>query len=440
MALNRVPVSVLIPCYNSDDVIGACLESVSWADEIVSPALRREIEAALRAGCSFDGFRIPRLNHVFGRPIRHGGHYPDYQLRLFRRDRGRYQDRQVHAHVELQGRCGVLSAPLLHFGQRSVEQVTRTYLLRYTAWEAAQKDRDGVRFRPHHLIVRPLGAFVVRYLGQGGFRDGTAGLFMALLVGAYVFLTYARLWQLQSSRQNTGAPSSNARGGPTRPKGQAVSAVPDEPVRVAFLAPQRAVGGAETNLRTLAVHLDRARVSPVVLAAGEGALTALLAGAGIPVTCVPTPRFFSTSTRLGSLFGGRTVLNPVAVLADCLLWDWAAIVYARALRRARVQVVHTGSIFAHLIGALAAPLAGARLVWHVQDIVSPHLGGGLVLPSFARLGARRADLAVCPSEAVAAGLRAHWPPGRRDRLHVVRYGLDLRPYAPALPAAEARRE
>jgi glycosyltransferase involved in cell wall biosynthesis len=494
MALNRAPVSVLIPCYNSADVIGDCLESVSWADEIVvcdsfstdatleiarrytnrivqhayvtsatqknwaipqlrhewvlivdtderiSPALRREIEAALSADCSYDGFRIPRLNHVFGRPIRHGGHYPDYQLRLFRRDRGRYQDRQVHAHVELQGRCGVLSAPLLHFGQRSVEQVTRTYLLRYTAWEAAQKDQDGVRFWPHHLIVRPLGAFVVRYLGQGGFRDGTAGLFMALLVGAYVFLTYARLWQLQSSRQNTGAPPSHTRGRPTRPTGQAVSAVPDEPVRVAFLAPHTGAGGAETNLHTLAAHLDRARVSPVVLAAGEGALTALLAGAGIPVTCVPTPRFFSTSTRLGILFGGRTVFNPVAVLADCLLLAWAAIVYARALRRARAQVVHTGSIFAHLLGALAAPLAGARLIWHVQDIVSPHLGGGLVLPSFARLGARRADLAVCPSEAVAAGLRAHWPADGRDRLRVVRNGLDLRPYDPALPAADVRRE
>src|SRR5205085_6272158 len=160
---------------------------------------------------------------------------------------------------------------------RSVEQVTRTYLLRYTAWEAAQKDRDGVRFRPHHLIVRPLGAFMVRYLGQGGFRDGTAGLFMALLVGAYVFLTYARLWQLQSGRQTIGAPCSHAPGRDERPAGHPMRLASDEPVRVAFLAPHTGAGGAETNLRTLAVHLDRARVSPVVLVAGEGALTALLA-------------------------------------------------------------------------------------------------------------------------------------------------------------------
>ncbi len=255
--MSRVPVSVLIPCYNSADVIEACLRSVAWADEIlvcdsfstdatleiarrytdrivqheyvnsamqknwaipqarhewvlivdtderVGPDLRREIERVLRPDCPYDGFEIPRLNHVFGRPIRHGGHYPDYQLRLFKRDRGRYQDRQVHAHVELQGRRGTLSAPLLHFGQRSVEQVARTYLLRYSAWEAAQKDADGVVFRPSQLLARPLGAFVARYLKDRGFLDGTAGLFMALTVSAYVFLTYARLWQLQSERRGT---------------------------------------------------------------------------------------------------------------------------------------------------------------------------------------------------------------------------------------------
>ncbi len=250
--MSRVPVSALIPCYNSADVIEACLESVAWADEIlvcdsystdetleiarrytdrivqheyvnsaaqknwaipqarhawvlivdtderVTPTLRREIERTLTPTCPYDGFNIPRLNHVFGRPIHHGGHYPDYQLRLFRRDRGRYRERQVHAHVDLQGECGVFSAPLLHFGQRDVEQTTRVLLLRYAAWEAAQKNADGIRFRPHQLLVRPIGAFVARYIVMRGFLDGTAGLFWALTISAYVFLTYAHLWRLQS--------------------------------------------------------------------------------------------------------------------------------------------------------------------------------------------------------------------------------------------------
>jgi len=540
MSLSRVPVSVLIPCFNSADVIEECLASVSWADEIfvcdsfstdatldicrrytgrivqheyvnsatqknwaipqvahdwvlivdtderVSPELRREIEAALTPDCPYDGFRIPRLNHVFGRPIRHGGHYPDYQLRLFRRDRGRYQDRQVHAHVELRGAAGVLSAPLLHYGQRDIEQVTRVYLLRYTAWEAAQKQKDGIRFRSTDLVVRPVGAFAVRYLMQRGFLDGTAGLFMALLVSAYVFLTYARLWQLQKATDPQ-PPSSEAQpatpltqvawqgserpatlvawqttdtevseGGegvllpsPAHGRGDGGEGVPPlprtgeglgmrVPLRVGFLVPHTGAGGAEANLRALLGGIDRSRISPVVFVAGEGPVTALLAEARAPIVCVPTPRFFSTSIRLGPRLGGRTVFNPFAVAADGLLVVWAALRYARALRRARVRVVHSGSIFAHALGALAAPLAGARLVWHVQDIVSPRLAGGLVLPVFAWLGARRADLVVCPSQAVAVGLRDHWPAGARGRLRVVPNGIDLLGYDPARPATPRR--
>jgi glycosyltransferase involved in cell wall biosynthesis len=158
----------------------------------------------------------------------------------------------------------------------------------------------------------------------------------------------------------------------------------------------------------------------------------MLDATGASVVYVPTPRFFSTSLRLGML-GGRSVFNPVAVAADCLLLAWAALAYARATRRARAQVVHTGSIFAHLLGVLAAPLGGARLVWHVQDIVSPRLGSGRVLPFFTWLGARRAALVVCPSEAVAANLRAHWPAAvPQDRLRVVHNGIDLCGYEPGL--------
>lgn len=480
---NRVPISVLIPCYNSADVIEDCLRSVAWAEEIfvcdsfstdatldicrrytdrivqheyvnsatqknwaipqvrhdwvfivdtderVSPELRREIESRLGAGCPYDGFQIPRLNHAFGRPLRHGGLYPDYQTRLFRRDRGRYQQRQVHAHVALQGPRGVLSSPILHFGQRSVGQVRRTYLTRYAGWEAAQKAADGVRFRAGDLIVRPLGAFVVRYIGQRGFLDGTAGLFMALTISAYVFLTYARLWQLQTARR----PASDTAARPGRPLGA------DARLRVACVVPHTNVGGAEVSLRALLTHLDRSRVSAHVLAAGAGPLTALLEGTGTPVTCVHTPHFFSTSVRLGPRHGGRTIFNPLAVAVDCLLLAWAALAYGRAIRSSRAEVVYTASIFAHLLGVLAAPPAGARLVWYVQDIVSPRLAGGLAVRFFARLGARRAGLVLCASEAVAAGLRPYWPSAvPRDRLRVIHHGIELSRYDPDMPTTVRR--
>ncbi len=208
------------------------------------------------------------------------------------------------------------------------------------------------------------------------------------------------------------------------------------PLRVAFLVPHTGAGGAEMNLRTLLARLDRSAISPVVLVAGDGPAVDLLAGAGAPIVRVRTPRFFSTSYRFGprcGRFAGRAVFNPAAVLADCALLAWAALAYARALRRARARVVYTGSIFAHLLGLLAAPLAGARLVWHVQDIVSPRLAGGAVLPVFTWLGARRAEAVICPSEGVAAGLRVHWPPDASRRPRVVHNGIDTRDYAPAPP-------
>ena len=72
------------------------------ADEQVEPALRDEIQSAIGGdpdGC--DGYRVARRNIMWGRWIRHGGLYPDWQLRLFRRGRGRFVDLAVHESVRV---------------------------------------------------------------------------------------------------------------------------------------------------------------------------------------------------------------------------------------------------------------------------------------------------------------------------------------------------
>lgn len=257
----RAKVSVLIPCFNSADVIGDCLESVKWADEIVccdsfssdntleicrrygariiqheyinsatqknwaipqvthewvlivdtdervTPELKVEILRVLEQEGDYAGFRIPRLNHCFGRPLRHGGYYPDYQLRLFKRDGGRYQPREVHAHVILDGRSGTLQQPFIHYGQRSVEQVMRTWLGRYTTWEAQERLGQGARFRVWELLLRPIAAFAHRYIWQRGFHDGLGGLMMAAFSSIYVFITYCKMWEaeVKSGKTDVGA-------------------------------------------------------------------------------------------------------------------------------------------------------------------------------------------------------------------------------------------
>lgn len=243
--------SVLVPCYNNQDIIEDCLGSVRWADEVVvvdsfstdrtceiarryadrvlqhkyhnsatqknwaipqvthewvlivdtdervSPQLRTEIEQVLASPGVFVGFRIPRANHLLGRPLHHGGSWPDYQVRLFRRDLGRYQDREVHAHVDLEGPCGTLTGPFIHYPHRTLTSVRRVLLQRYTTWESLEKHKQGVRFRWDQLAVRPAGAFVYRYALKQGFRDGWQGFLMAVIWTCYVFITYLKLRRLQ---------------------------------------------------------------------------------------------------------------------------------------------------------------------------------------------------------------------------------------------------
>jgi glycosyltransferase involved in cell wall biosynthesis len=253
-SIRRPPISVLVPCFNNEAYIEECLAAVAWADEvvlvdsfstdrtlkvagpyvnrilqheydnsarqknwaipqathewvfvvdtdeIVTTALRREIEAAVANPSGFTGFRIPRKNIVFGRWLRGGGYWPDYQIRLFRKDSGCYEDRQVHAHVLLDGPCGTLTSPYVHHPHRSLRSIRRTLLQRYSSWEAVQKYEEGTRFRWHQLVVRPAGAFVTRDFLKGGFRDGWQGWLMSFFWAAYVFNTYWKLGQIVRSR------------------------------------------------------------------------------------------------------------------------------------------------------------------------------------------------------------------------------------------------
>ena len=84
------------------------------ADERVTPSCARRIRAVLEEDGPADGYSIPRRNIFWGAWVRHGGLYPDYQLRLFRRGRGRFVENAVHESVTVDGRVDTLAEPLLH--------------------------------------------------------------------------------------------------------------------------------------------------------------------------------------------------------------------------------------------------------------------------------------------------------------------------------------
>lgn len=166
------------------------------ADERVTPALRDEIRALGRAGFGHSGYRIPRVARFMGRWIRHGDWYPDFQLRLFDRRRGRWEGGRVHEGVRTDGPAGVLKAEIEHFTYRSLSDYLKR-LEAYSGLAAADYVERGKRATPLKLIGNPAATFVKAYLVKRGFLDGAPGLMVAVMGAVSVFFKYARLYELQ---------------------------------------------------------------------------------------------------------------------------------------------------------------------------------------------------------------------------------------------------
>ncbi|MCL5266009.1 MAG: glycosyltransferase family 2 protein [Chloroflexi bacterium] len=172
------------------------------ADERVTPELAGEVRAVVRDQAdrgSTHGFWIPRKDIIWGKWIRHGGWYPDYQLRLLERNKARYDEsRQVHELVQLEGQAGYLRNPFVHYNYHSVGQFLAKQRV-YTTFEATILHDRGIRPRPHNFILQPLRAFKRRYLDLQGYRDGGHGFLLATLLAYYEFVTYRKL---QAMRRN----------------------------------------------------------------------------------------------------------------------------------------------------------------------------------------------------------------------------------------------
>lgn len=167
------------------------------ADERVPSELAEEIGAVVR-GRPEAGWWVPRRNYIVGKWIRHTGWYPDYQLRLFRRDKGNYDPaREVHEVVVLDGEAGYLAHPLTHYNYDTWAEFIQKQKS-YLRFEARVQFSQGVRPRPWTYVLGPLREFRRRFLSLQGYRDGWHGLVLSVLMAYTAFLTtveVARLWR-----------------------------------------------------------------------------------------------------------------------------------------------------------------------------------------------------------------------------------------------------
>jgi glycosyltransferase involved in cell wall biosynthesis len=167
------------------------------ADERVTPSLRHEIEAARTMGFTHAGYRIPRVSFYLGRWIRATDWYPDLQLRLFDRVRGRWEGALVHESVEVRGPVGRLRHEIEHHPYADIAEHLHT-INDYTTLWAQQSHAAGRRTNVLERMGAPLWAFLRNYVLKRGVLLGQVGLTVSVLNSYYTFAKLAKLGALQN--------------------------------------------------------------------------------------------------------------------------------------------------------------------------------------------------------------------------------------------------
>ncbi len=168
-------------------------------DEVLTPELASSIAEELKSP-SYDGYYLNRLTNYLGRWIRHAW-YPDWQLRLAKREKCSWVGSEVHESLKVKGRIGYLKGELLHYSYSSVSDHLQK-IDRYSTLFAQGALKRGKRFSLLKLLTSPAGAFLRRYILKRGFLDGFEGFVISVMASYYTFLKYLKLWELERSESS----------------------------------------------------------------------------------------------------------------------------------------------------------------------------------------------------------------------------------------------
>jgi glycosyltransferase involved in cell wall biosynthesis len=244
----RETISAIITTFNEEANIAACIESLSWCDEILvvdsfssdrtpqiaqsygnvrflqrtyfgsasqknwamdqvqhdwilifdadercTPALQREIEHLLARKPQHDGYTIKRRVYFMGKVIRFSGWQHDRVVRLVRKGSARYPNRRVHADMVMRGPAPVLKYPMDHYMAESLDEYIPR-IMKYSVWGAAQGWKEGRRSGFVQILGRSVWRFFRTYVVQGGVLDGMHGLVFCMLQAFGTYQKWAILW------------------------------------------------------------------------------------------------------------------------------------------------------------------------------------------------------------------------------------------------------
>jgi len=180
------------------------------ADERFTPGLREELFRVAASGAGHNGYYVNRVVLYMGHAVRHGGLYPSWNLRFFRRGKARYEDRAVHEHMLCEGSADYLKDEMLHIRREPLHEWVRKHVryadLESTEWlkmrmlgqQGAAPERlfrDVLKYRWYlrrevwpRMPFRPLLRFAYMYAARMGILDGRAGLRLAALNACYEYM------------------------------------------------------------------------------------------------------------------------------------------------------------------------------------------------------------------------------------------------------------
>ena len=250
----KLPISVCIVCFNEEANIRRCLESVRWvkeaggeiivvdsfstdktvdicreftnrviqnkwpgfvnqknfaldqaandwvlsldADEVLSDEARQAISKGADAGFTSDGYLFKRHTFYLGRWINHGGWYPDWKLRFFRKSKARWGGMDPHDRIIMAdgARTKYLDCDIIHYTYKNLSHQLKT-IDRFSDAASEALIQAGKQFSLLNLFFRPPAKFLETYIYKLGFLDGLAGLIIAVASSFYVFVKYAKMWE-----------------------------------------------------------------------------------------------------------------------------------------------------------------------------------------------------------------------------------------------------
>ncbi|OGG35716.1 hypothetical protein A2363_02995 [Candidatus Gottesmanbacteria bacterium RIFOXYB1_FULL_47_11] len=166
------------------------------ADEEIPQELAKEIQTIIRSNPAENGYWIKRKNIIFGKWIMHGLWWPDKQIRLFRRMKGKFPCVHIHEYIAVEGTVGELSEPYNHYNYETVHQYL-TKIDRASTSEAISLKEINHEFLWYDAVRFPLSDFLKIYFAQGGYKDGLHGLVLAMFQAFYSFTVFAKYWEMQ---------------------------------------------------------------------------------------------------------------------------------------------------------------------------------------------------------------------------------------------------